>query len=141
MVFSVFSAASCPSSCLHWRTHQVLLSPSFSIMLSHVLPYLYALISSSKTFSLLKPDGFVPLSCSYLVLEDAGQQLLEKTHGTSGGLSELWTATSHAPLLDRILTLAQSTSVSDHLDSLWDELLWQAGCLLKKKLKKKIINN
>lgn len=66
---------------LHWRTHQVLLSPSFSIMPNPVLPYFYALICFPNTFALLKPDGFVPLSRSHLQAHDVLS--MEKRLGSS----------------------------------------------------------
>lgn len=127
-------------SWLHWRIQQVL-SPSFSIMPSHVLPYFYALISFPNIFVLLKLDGFVPLSCLHAhdvlsVVERLGSSrwsrwtaLQEFFLGCWGQLLMLlsWTG----------FCLVQSTSTPNHPDFLWDELLWQAGSLLKKNWRRR----
>lgn len=77
-LFCLFCSFLSLCSWLHWRA-QVLLS--FSITSSHVHPYFYALISFPNTFTLLKPDSFVPLSCSHLQAHDVLS--MEKRLGSS----------------------------------------------------------
>lgn len=99
-------------------------------------------MSFPNTFGLLKHGGFLPLSCSYLQAHDVF--LMEKRLGSSTGEDEqrfrtVWVVDGDFSCSSP----GQASHFGSKCFTIWspwfslDELLWQAGTLLKKKWRRK----